>query len=148
MDHFAISKKGETLISVLVGVVILTIAIGGITTIMVQNRNIDEDYATNNAVFLLRTNTENIIKRINTKSLMEKDIFYLYKDPVTKTFQIFTWTTAEWYKYINSDGDFITNTGTYIPTLYSRILSLEKEDTMLGEKHQIIKAGIKELIRK
>lgn len=113
MFHFAKSKRGETLISVLVGVIILVIAIGGITTILMQNRTIDEDYNTNNTVFLLRTNAENIVKKLNTTSLAEKDVFYISKDSTTKTFRIFTGTTNDSYRYINSDGDLVTNTGSY-----------------------------------
>ncbi|EKD44587.1 MAG: hypothetical protein ACD_71C00087G0002 [uncultured bacterium (gcode 4)] len=148
MFHFAKSKRGETLISVLVGVIILALAIGAITTILMQNRTIDEDYNTNNTVFLLRTNAENIVKKMDTKSLAEKDVFYLSKDSSSKIFQILTGTTNDSYRYINSDGDLVTNTGSYGWTLYSRVFLLEKNDTTLGEPHQIIKAGIKELIRK
>lgn len=113
-----------------------------------QNRTIDEDYNTNNAVYLLRTNAENIVKKLDTKSLAEKDIFYIIKDSTVKTFQIFTGTTNDGYRYINGDGDLVTNTGSYGGTLYSRIFLVEKNDTTLGAPHQIIKAGIRELIRK
>jgi len=113
MYHFATSKRGETLISVLVGVVILALAIGGITIILMQNRTIDEDYDTNNAVFLLRTNAENIVKKMDTKNIAENEVFYLSKDSTTKTFQVWTGTTNDSYRYINSDGDLVTNTGSY-----------------------------------
>lgn len=148
MFDFSNSKRGETLISVIVWAVILAIAIGGVTLILIQNRTIEEDYEKNNAIAILQSNTENIVRKADTGNLAEKDAFFLYKDPITKTFQVFTGTANDGYKYINKNGDQVVDTGSYAGTVYTRILSIEKEDASFGEKRQVIKGGIKELIRK
>lgn len=94
--------------------------------ILFQNSAIEEDYAKNNTVAILQSNAENIVRKIDTSSLAEKDIFFLSKDPLTKTFQIFTGTLNEGYKYINKNGNQVTNTGSYAGTIYSRIFSVER----------------------
>ncbi|MDD5377210.1 MAG: hypothetical protein PHH16_03770 [Candidatus Gracilibacteria bacterium] len=148
MHDFSNSKRGETLISIVVGVVILAIAIGGVAMILVQNRTIEEDYDKNSTLATLQSNAESIVRKVDTSGLAEKDIFFLYKDPITKTFQIFTGTTNEGYKYINKNGDLITNTGSYAGTVYTRIFSVERGDASFGKPRQVIKGGIKELIWK
>jgi flagellar basal body-associated protein FliL len=139
--QIAISKRGETLISLLIGVVLMAIAISGIVAIIIYNQSIDEDYKMNNTIFILQSNAENIAQKTNTSLLAEKDIFYLYKDPLSRTFQVFTGATNDRYKYINRDGEFVTNTGSsYTDTLYTRILSVEKKETTPGDvPHQVIK---------
>jgi hypothetical protein len=121
---------------------------GGVTMILLQNRTIEEDYDKKNAISLLQSNAENIVRETDTSSLSEKDIFFLYKDPNLLTFQIFTGSTNELYKYINENGDIITNTGSYAGTIYTRVFSVERGDSSIGKPRQIIKGVIKELIKK
>ncbi len=148
MYNFSNSKKGETLISVLAGVAILIIAMGGVTLILLQNRTIEDDYDKGNTVSLLQSSTENIIRETDTSSLSEKDIFFLYKNPTSQTFQIFTGSGGEQYKYINKNGELVTNTGSYAGTIYTRIFSVERGDSSFGKPRQVIKGAIKELIKK
>lgn len=107
--------------------------------ILIQNRTIEEDYNINNTVTLLQSNAENIMRKVDTSNLSDKDIFFLYKDSASQTFQVFTGTINESYKYINGNGDAVTDTGTYIETIYTRIFSLAQGDTFFGEPRQIIK---------
>lgn len=139
MHDFSNSKRGETLVSILVGVVILAIAMGGVTMILVQNRTIEEDYDKNNSVSILQSNAENIVRKVDTSSLAENDIFYLYKEPLTQIFQVLTGSTNERYKYINRNGDLVTDTGSYAGTIYVRMFSVERGDSGLGKAKQIIK---------
>lgn len=148
MYNFSNLKKGETLVSIMVGAVILAIAIGGVSMILLQDSTIEEDYHKNNTLSILQYNAENIVKKTDTSSLAEKDIFYLYKNPDNKTFQIFTGASNEGYKYINRDGELVTSTGSYAGTIYSRIFRVERGDSSFGKPRQVIKGGIKELIRK
>lgn len=126
MYNFSNSKRGETLISIIVGVVILAIAMGGVVLILIQNRTIEEDYDKNNTLSFLQSNAESIIRKVDTSRLAEKDIFFLYKDPTTQTFQAFTGSANESYKYINKYGELVTNTGSYAGTLYTRVFSVER----------------------
>ncbi|MDD2891419.1 MAG: hypothetical protein PHQ95_00450 [Candidatus Gracilibacteria bacterium] len=148
MYNFSNIKNGETLVSIIVGIVILVIAIGGAVMILMQGSAIEEDYDKNNTLSVLQYNAENIVRKIDTSNLSEKDVFFVYKDPLSQSFQIFTGSANEGYKYIDKNGDLVTNTGSYIGTIYTRVFSVEKGDSSFGEPRQVIKGAIKELIRK
>ncbi|OIP54484.1 hypothetical protein AUK10_00780 [Candidatus Gracilibacteria bacterium CG2_30_37_12] len=148
MYNFSNSKKGETLVSLVVGVVILAIAMGGVTLILLQNRTIEDDYDKSNTISLLQSSAENIVRKTDTSILSEKDIFFLYKDPASQTFQVFTGSSGEQYKYIDKNGELITNTGSYAGTIYTRVFSVERGDSSFGKPRQVIKGAIKELIKK
>lgn len=126
MHNFSNSKRGETLVSIIVGVVILMIAIGGVVMILVQNRTIEEDYDKSNNITILQSNAENVVRKTDTSHFSEKDIFFLYKDPATKTFQVFTGAENEKYRYIDKSGDLVVDTGSYAGTVYSRIFTIER----------------------
>lgn len=149
MYNFSNLKKGETLVSVVVGIVILGIAMGGVAMILVQNSTIEEDYGKNNNVFFLQSNAENIVRRVDTSAVIEKEVFFLRKDPLTRTFLVYTGTTNEGEKYIDRDGNKIDAPTSYPGTVYTRSFIVERQDTSFGDKpRQVIKGGIKELIRK
>ena len=148
MYNFSNSKKGESLISIIVWVTILAIAVSGIAMILFQNRTIEEDYGKTNTITLLQSNAETIVRKVDTSRFAEKDVFYLCKDDSTGIFTAFTGALGESCKYIDKNGDKVTNTGSFADTIYTRIFSIEKEDNSSGKPRQVIKGGIKELIRK
>ncbi len=80
MYDFSNAKNGETLISIVVGVVILGIAISGMTMILIQSRAIEDDYDSRNYLTILQSNAENIVRNIDTTAFREKDLFYIQKD--------------------------------------------------------------------
>ena len=96
----------------------------------------------------MQSSAENIIRKTDTSSLSEKDVFFLYKDPNSQTFQVFTGSGGEQYKYIDKNGEFIPNPGSYTGTVYTRIFSVERGDSSFGKPRQVIKGSIKELIKK
>lgn len=116
--------------------------------ILLQNSTIEEDYDKNNTITILQSNAESIVRKTNTSGFAEKDVFFVYKNPVTKIFEAFTGTTNERYKYVNKNGDMVTNTGSYAGTVYTRIFTVELGDTSFGKPRQVIRGAIKELIRK
>lgn len=60
-----------------------------------------------------------------------------------------TGAANEEYKYINSNGELVVDTGSYIDdAVYTRSFYVEKKDIKNGPQGQVIKAWIKELIRK
>ncbi|MDD2487254.1 MAG: hypothetical protein PHS92_02710 [Candidatus Gracilibacteria bacterium] len=141
------NNKGETLISVLIGLFIVTIIIFGIISALTQNFSLEDDFVRNNKIFFLKNNTTNIIKGIETSTLKEGDIFYLYK--TGSEFQMFTGVTMDKYKYVDEYGNNIFNTGTYHASIYTRILYVDKQEPFgLTGKNQVLKVGIKELIKK
>ncbi len=129
MYNFSNAKRGEALISMVVGVVILAIAIAGVSLIMVQNRTIEEDYAKNNTKSIIEANTVNIMRKIDTSSFAPNDIFYLCKFTATHVFWAFSGTVGERCKYLDSNGNPVTYPSDYEGVLYTRTLSIEQGDS-------------------
>lgn len=142
-------KQGDTLISIIIWVVLLGIVWLGIMNLLTTNYEIEDNYNRNNTLFILKNNATNIIRKIDTSSVSEWDVFFLYKNSQWKAYQILTGTGNEAFKYINSKWETVINTWTYIDgIIYTRSFYSEKKDTGLGPQGQVIRAGIKELIRK
>ncbi len=142
-------KQGDTLISIVIWVVLLGIVWLGIMNLLTTNYEIEDNYNRNNTLFILKNNATNIIRKIDTSSVPEWDVFFLYKNSQWKAYQILTGTGNEAFKYINSKWETVINTWTYIDgIIYTRSFYSEKKDTGLGPQGQVIRAGIKELIRK
>jgi hypothetical protein len=132
-------NAGETLISIVVGVFILSLVLFGVMNLLVHNYTVEDDYARNNKIHLLELNAASLIRRLDTSSGPEKEVFYIYKDTATKEFKIFTGASNIAYGYINSYGDTITNTGSYSGALYLRTFFLDQSDTSLSVGNQVIK---------
>jgi hypothetical protein len=49
-----------------------------------------DTYENKKTISILKNNTENIIKKIDTSNINETEIFYINKNNETKEFEIFT----------------------------------------------------------
>ncbi|MDD5213567.1 MAG: hypothetical protein PHG82_04040 [Candidatus Gracilibacteria bacterium] len=136
------NNRAETLISILIGIVIIVIISFGTIEMIDYDKQKSLDYDKINEIFLLETNSNNLIKKIDTKIFKEKEVFYLYKTGS----QILAYSGAnnDYMKYVNSNGDLVTNTGSYDGNIYTRIFMVDKDTATT----QLIKGGIKELIKK
>ena len=81
--------------------------------------------------------------------LQENDIFYVYKNKTTKTFDVFTWATNEEYKYIDLKWNKIepADLDSFPWDIYARILYVEREDTSLDDQNKIIRVSLRRLIK-
>ena len=100
-SHFR-SSRGETLISVLTGIIILSIVLFGIINILSSTADVESDTSSQLQISLLEQNATSLIKLTDTKGIAEKEVFYLYKNPNTLTIQVFTGSSNISYAYINS----------------------------------------------
>jgi hypothetical protein len=141
------SRRGETLVSVVVGTLILALVISGIAAMLSGNASLETDYQKNNAMLLMQASAANIVRKTDTSALNEGDAFYVWKDSATQTFRILTGASNANYEYVNSFGE-LTNSGTSKEPVYIRSFLVEKKDPSLGGGGQVIKASIRELIRK
>ncbi|MDD5770054.1 MAG: hypothetical protein PHE25_03735 [Candidatus Gracilibacteria bacterium] len=132
--------KGETLLTVIISIMIISIAFVVIMKLVEYDNSISFEYNKSNYISILEQNSSNLIKNINTNSLNEGDIIYLYK--TGSNVLAFTGINNQDYKYINYLGEHI-NTGSYNGVVYSRFYFLEKKSI----EGQIIKCSIKELIK-
>lgn len=136
-----ISKSWETIVSVIILVVIISVVITSIIWIIEYDSNQSYQYDKINYVSVLEKNTNTLIKKINTSTLTENDIFYLYK--TGSQIYTFTWTANQDYKYINYLWEYV-NTWSYNWAIYARQCLLQKD----AIEWQVIKCSIKELIKK
>lgn len=139
--------RGETLAAVIVGTVVLALAVSGVAVILSSNSSLETEYEKNNKVFLLQNNADAVVRRVDTSLVAEGEVFYVKKDTVSKTFLVLTGSSNADYRYVNENGEW-ANTGTTTGTVYARSFLMERKDPTIGNGGQVIKAGIKELIRK
>ena len=139
----------ESIIWVIIWVFILAFIILWITNLIISNGNVLDTYENKRVLSTLRDNSKNIIKRIDTSAVKETEVFYLYKNQTTKNYEIFTWTVNYSYKYIDRYWNKVNDLDAYLWDIYSRIFWVERSDNSIsGKTHQIIKASIKQLIKK
>lgn len=140
-------NRGETLVSVIIGVFVLAMVISGIAAILANNLAVENDYMRNNKLHFLEVNSTNIIRRLDTSNLDEKQVFYLEKNETGSVFLVRTWSTSLPYAYVNEAGSNITNTGSYTGSIYLRTFIVDQYDKSLKIGNQIIKWTIRELIK-
>lgn len=138
----------ESLIWIIIWVFILSFIILGVTNLLINSKLIIDTYENKKIISILKNNTENIIKKIDTSNINETEIFYLNKNTSTKEFEIFTWSTNYVYKYIDQYWNKVDDLANFEWNIYSRILWVERDDNTIWENHQIIKVSLKKLLKK
>ena len=109
-------------------------------SLLTKNYEIEDNYNRNNTIFLLKNNASNITNKLNTNSVPEGNVFFIYKNKDVHEFQILYGTGNDMFKYINKDGELVYNTGSYTDgTIYTRIFYAEKKDASIVDGRQIIK---------
>lgn len=140
------NKKWETLVSIIVWLVIIWIVIGSIITIINSSYNVQSQYISNSKLELLKRSTENIVKNLDLSNLNIWDEFYLYKNPETKRYYLFTWATNVKYKYIDENWELISNTWSNSNKyMYSRYVIIQKNDSYLWKNNKLVKIVVEDL---
>jgi len=85
---------------------------------------------------------------MNLWDIRENEVFYIYKDGTTNTYQALTGTTNAEYKYIDVHWEKVNDLVGYTGDIYARLLWIEREDTSLKNSNKIIRASIRRLIKK
>lgn len=143
------NNKWETIVGILVWVFIISIVILWIGSLINYSRATIDSYDRSTNIQILRDNITAVIKWINVDMLQENDIFYVYKNKTTKTFDVFTWATNEEYKYIDLKWNKIepADLDSFPWDIYARILYVEREDTSLDDQNKIIRVSLRRLIK-
>ncbi len=142
------NTSGESLIWIIIWVFILSFIILWVTNLLINSKTIIDTYENKKTISILKNNTENIIKKIDTSNINETEIFYINKNNSTKEFEIFTWATNYLYKYIDKYWNKVDDLENFNWNIYSRTLWLERDDNSIWENHQVIKVSIRKLIKK
>lgn len=141
------NRRGETLAAIIVGSLVLAAAVSGVAVILAGNASLETEYERSNQVFILQSNAEAIIRRLDTSAIREGEIFYVRKDVENRRFLVLTGSENADYRYVNANGEWV-NTGSTTETVFSRIFLMERKDSSVGAGGEVIRAAVKELIRK
>jgi hypothetical protein len=135
----------ESLVWVIIWAAILSFIIFWILNLLINSKDTIHLYENKNIISLLRNNTENVIKKIDTSNVKEGELFYLYKDTFLKEYVIFTWTTNSSYKYIDAYWNKVDDLSNFNWNIYSRVLYIQKDYNTVWKTHKIIKTTINKL---
>lgn len=139
----------ESLVWIIIWVTILSVSILWILNLLLFSNNLTAIFNNTTRITILKDNAVNVVKKLDTSSILENEAFYLYKNKPLKQFEIYTGTWYTGYKYIDQLWDQVTDLQWYKWYIYARILWLQREDTSIADnKNQIIKASIRRLIKK
>lgn len=132
------NQKAENLISIMIIIVIISIAFLSLSRIIEYDNNINADINKSNIISILEKNAISIVTKIDTSWILENEVFYISQS--WSEIKTMTWNTN--YQYINSLWENIDIT-TYIWIAYSRSCILDK-----GAPYwQNIKCTLKEIIK-
>ena len=95
------TKIWESLVWVVIWVFILSFSLVWIINILNFNKDVSLEYADYINKYILEWNADNVIKKLDITNLDKNEKFYVYKNDITKEFEILTWTLLSDYKYVN-----------------------------------------------
>jgi hypothetical protein len=127
------NKKAESLAWILIWIMLLTFVVFGLYNLILYSVDTNLGFEESTHKWFLEDNTLNILYKINTDGISEWSGFYIYKDNVSKTFEIFTGASNIQYKYINEFWEKV-DTGTYEWNIYGREAKIEKIDSVTNSK--------------
>ncbi|MDD3144717.1 MAG: hypothetical protein PHV23_01250 [Candidatus Gracilibacteria bacterium] len=113
------NKKADTIAGIIIAVFILSFAMLGIVNVLDYNQNISQNYEKETDSYILKSNSENILKRLNVDNIQENGKFYIYKNTASGEFLIMTGAANEKYKYVDKDGNNV-DPNVYIGKTFTR----------------------------
>lgn len=97
------NKKADSIAWIIIAVFILSFAMLWIVNVLDYNKDMTYNYEKETDSYVLKSNSDNILKRLNISELWQDEIFYIRKDNVNNEFLILTWSTNEHYKYVDKN---------------------------------------------
>lgn len=98
------NKRADTIAWIIIAVFILSFAMLWIVNVLDYNQNISDNYEKETDSYILKSNSENILKRLNIDHIEQDQKFWIYKNEGTNMYEVVTWTWNEMYRYIDKDG--------------------------------------------
>jgi len=140
------NKIAESLIWIVVWIFILSFVLLWIWNLIWNSKKMISTFNEKMEIDILSKNSAQIINKIDLSNLDDLDVFYIYKNTSSWSFDIYIWEHNREYKYINNFWDKIDNPLSYNGNVYSRVFQARKINTNWGEK-TAVKALIKKLIK-
>lgn len=97
------NKKADSIAWIIIAVFILSFAMLWIVNVLDYNKDMTYNYEKETDLYVLKSNSDNILKRLDISELWQDEIFYIRKDNVNNEFLILTWSTNEHYKYVDKN---------------------------------------------
>jgi len=137
-----INNSWESLVGIVIWVFILSFIILGIVNLIINTNKVVINFEEKKIVNILKNNTMNIVKNLDTTNITEWENFYLFKDYSNNSFKIFTWATNNTYEYINANWTHISDIDNFDGNIFTRTLWIERNDSSIWDSHQVIKANV------
>lgn len=141
------NSSWESLIWIIIWVFILSFIVFWITNLLINSKLIIENYDNKRVIYLLKNNTENILKNLELSNINENEEFYIYKNNELKEFEIFTWTLNQNYKYIDKYWNNIDDINLFQWDIYKRQLYIRKIQNILDLSTQSTEINIDKYIK-
>lgn len=139
------SQNAESFVGIIVWVFILSFVILWIVNILVFSTDLTTKYNDANRIDILTKNITNIARNMDTSQVKENEIFYIHKNTSAHTYEIYTGSLNENYKYINEIWETIWDNNTYTSDTddtYTQILWIAANDTSFLNQNQIIRVSV------
>ena len=100
------NKKAESLVWIVIWVFILSFVILWVVAVSNYSKTIISNFNRKTNLDLLTTDAYNIVWKLDTSSLIDWDVFYIYKNKATHKFEI---KTDSQYEYVDNNYIKINN---------------------------------------
>jgi len=140
------NKKWESLAWIVVWIFILTIVMLWIWNLIWNSRDLIKS---NNLEIIntqLKNNSKVILENIDISWIADWEVFYIYKNILSKNYEIKIWSSNSKYKYIDKYWFYIENTEEYSWDIFSREFEI-KNINILWKNKNIYKTKIKIFIK-
>ena len=139
MKH--LNRRWETFSGIIVGVTIIAIVIGSIAKIFSLQYQIEDEYLREEAISILRNNSHNIAKKLDTSNLIENESFSIYQDRSQRKFLIMTGASVADYRFVDAYGKRIERVDQFPYPYFSRLFYLDVSSSA-PVQNQIIRVEI------
>jgi len=140
------NKKWESLAWIVVWIFILTIVMLWIWNLIWNSRDLIKS---NNLEIIntqLKNNSKVILENIDISWIADWEVFYIYKNILSKNYEIKIWSSNSKYKYIDKYWFYIENNEEYNWNIFSREFEI-KNINILWKNKNIYKTKIKIFIK-
>jgi hypothetical protein len=62
----------------------------GIVNVLDYNQSVSDNYEKETDLYILKSNSENILKRLDVSAVKQDEKFYIYKDQTTNEYKVMT----------------------------------------------------------
>lgn len=132
------NNSWESLVSIVIAVSIMMVLFVSLYKILEYDKNLDYNYTLQNYKTTLENNTQTLLRKIDTTSLIESQVFYILQTPTNISIE-----SDEKYKFTNHLWEWNENINSQ-RYLFTRVCVVKKSNAVW----QNIQCSITPLVRK